>query len=120
MGARGFALSYVASGIVCGIAIVLLGPGWTRPFVGASGAISGVLGSCPASRIESGTRWGSLLLVGELASAIVVLLGLLRASPPEPDRWSALMWHLIPFVVGWLWVRWGRLAGWASASREKK
>jgi membrane associated rhomboid family serine protease len=45
MGTRRFVLAYLFFGVVTGLTIVLLGPHWTRPFVGASGAISGVLGA---------------------------------------------------------------------------
>jgi membrane associated rhomboid family serine protease len=114
LGTWQFALGYVASGIVCGVTIVVLGPSWTRPFVGASGAICGVLGGFLALRLELRPGWTSVLLGGELAGAVgLTLWVLLRASPAEPDRCSALLWHLIPFLVGWLSVR----SSWCLAGR---
>jgi hypothetical protein len=46
------------------------------------------------------------VLAIESASLLGVVAWLLVRTPPQvPDRMSALMWHLIPFLAGWLWVR---------------
>jgi len=109
MGTRKFLLAYFASGVVCGMSIVLLVPSWTKPTAGASGAIAGVLGGFLAMRWSRPLRWGIPLLVVELFSVFgVVLWLLLRTTPTELDRPSALLWHLIPFLAGWLYIRWCR------------
>jgi membrane associated rhomboid family serine protease len=109
MGTRRFLFAYVASGVVTGLVVVFLGPQWTRPAAGASGAISGILGSFLALRLP---RWPILdrrnlaVLTIESACLLGVVAWLLVRMPPQvPDRMSALMWHLIPFLAGWLWVR---------------
>jgi membrane associated rhomboid family serine protease len=111
MGSRRFLVTYLASGVLTGLVIVLLGPHWTKPVAGASGAISGVLGAFLALRLP---RWPvrdrRSLAVPALESACilgVVAWLLLRSPPAVPDRMSALMWHLIPFLAGWAGVRMG-------------
>ena len=109
MGTKRFLFAYVASGVVTGLVVVVLGPHWTRPAAGASGAISGILGAFLALRLP---RWpmrdrrNLAVLAIESAWLLGVVAWLLVRTPPQvPDRMSALMWHLIPFLAGWLWVR---------------
>ena len=109
MGTKRFLFAYVASGVVTGLVVVALGPHWTRPAAGASGAISGILGAFLALRLP---RWpmrdrrNLAVLAIESACLLGVVAWLLVRTPPQvPDRMSALMWHLIPFLAGWLWVR---------------
>ena len=46
------------------------------------------------------------VLAIESACLLGVVAWLLVRTPSQvPDRMSALMWHLIPFQAGWLWVR---------------
>jgi membrane associated rhomboid family serine protease len=114
MGTGRFVLAYIASGVVTGLVIVWLGPRWTKPVAGASGAISGILGAVLALRLP---RWppGDRRNLGVLAVESACLLGvvawlLVRTTPRVPDRMSALMWHLIPFLAGWMGIRAGRRA----------
>jgi membrane associated rhomboid family serine protease len=109
MGSRRFLFTYLASGAFTGLVIVSLGPHWTKPAAGASGAISGVLGAFLALRLP---RWPVLdrrnLAVSATESACIfaVVSWLLHRSPPRlPDRMSALMWHFIPFLAAWACVR---------------
>jgi membrane associated rhomboid family serine protease len=112
MGSRRFLFSYLASGVLTGLVIVLLGPHWTKPAAGASGAISGVLGAFLALRLPpwpARDRRSLAVPAVESACALgVVSWLLLRSSLGVPDRMSALMWHLIPFLAGWVCVRAGR------------
>jgi membrane associated rhomboid family serine protease len=109
MGTKRFLFTYVASGVLTGLVIVFLGHHWTRPAVGASGAISGILGAFLALRLP---RWhmrdrrNLAVLAIESACLLGVVVWLLVLTPPQvPDRMSALMFHLIPFLACWLWVR---------------
>jgi membrane associated rhomboid family serine protease len=113
MGSGRFLLAYFTSGVACGLSIVLLGPSWTNPAAGASGAIAGVLGGFLAMRLSGRPRLSISIRLIEVVSVIGgVLWLLLRTPPPAPDRPSALLWHLIPFLAGWLYVRWvPRFAG---------
>jgi membrane associated rhomboid family serine protease len=102
LGTWRFIFAYLLSGVVTGLAIVLLGPHWTRPFVGASGAISGVLGASLAMH-RSG-RYRRTAVAVKSAAVLVVAGWLLGRRPPAvADHPSALMFHVIPFLAGWLW-----------------
>lgn len=110
MGTKRFAFAYLASGVVTGLAIVLLVPLWTKPAVGASGAICGAFAAFLALRLP---RWpvrdrrnlvALFIESGCLLGVAAWLLGR-TPPPPQPDRLAALMWHAIPLLVGWLWVR---------------
>ena len=112
MGTRRFTLGYFASGVVTGLAIVLLIPSSTRPAAGASGAICGILGAALASRVP---HWPlrdprNLGLLGLEAACLVGIIAwmMIRTPSPLPDRLCAAMWHLLPLLAGWLWVRWRR------------
>lgn len=50
MGTGRFLFAYLASGVLTGLVVVTLGPRWTKPAAGVSGAISGVLGAFLALR----------------------------------------------------------------------
>jgi membrane associated rhomboid family serine protease len=115
MGTKRFLFAYLASGVVTGLVVVSLGPHRTKPAAGASGAISGILGAFLAlclPRWPMGDRRNLAVLGIELACLLGVIAWFLgRIPPPEPDRMSALMWHLTPFLAGWLWVRvWRQVA----------
>ena len=109
MGTKRFFLTYVASGVFTGLVIVLINPHGTKPAVGASGAICGLLGAFFALQLPRwSARYSRHLLVLAIESACVfgVVSWLLVRTPPRtPDRMSALMWHLIPFVAAWIGVR---------------
>ncbi len=106
---RRFVLAYLFFGVVTGLSIVLIGPHWTRAFVGASGAICGVLGAFLA------LHWSGRLLRGRNnfvvlaveAAVLLAIAGWLLGRTPAvvPDRPSSLLFHLIPFLAGWLSVR---------------
>jgi membrane associated rhomboid family serine protease len=109
MGTKRFLFAYVASGVITGLVVVFLGPHWTKPAAGASGAICGILGVFLALRLP---RWPTrdrrnlAVLTIESACLLGVVAWLLVRTPSHvPDRMSALMWHLIPFLAGWMWVR---------------
>jgi membrane associated rhomboid family serine protease len=109
MGTKRFLFAYLASGVVTGLVVVFLGPHWTRPAAGASGAISGILGVFLALRLP---RWPmrdrrnlAVLTIESACLLGVVAWLLVRTTSHVPDRMSALMWHLIPFMAGWMWVR---------------
>jgi membrane associated rhomboid family serine protease len=108
MGTKGFAATYVAFGVITGVVIVAIIPHWTSPMVGASGSISGVLGTFLALHFSEkfGQTWPRVVLVLEpiLLLAVVVWF-VIRRIPSEPDRVSSLAWHLIPFLLAWYGVR---------------
>jgi membrane associated rhomboid family serine protease len=109
MGTKRFALVYLASGVVTGVVIAAIIPHWTRPMVGASGAISRVLGAFLAQRFSerAGRRLQTVvaLLLEALPLLAAVLWFVIRDIPSEPDRVSSLAWHLIPFLIAWYGVR---------------
>jgi membrane associated rhomboid family serine protease len=112
MGSRRFLLVYFASGVLTGLVIVFLGPHWTKPMVGASGAISGILGTFLALRLphwETRDRGNLVVLALESACLLGFVAWLpVRTEPQAPDRMSSLMWHFIPFLAAWMWVRVGK------------
>jgi membrane associated rhomboid family serine protease len=118
MGSDRFAFAYISSGVLTGLATVLIGPNWTKPVAGASGAICGTFGAFLALGL-AGTpvrdRRNPVILAVESACLLGVTVWFLnRTPPPVPDRTSALMWHLIPFMEGWLWIR-----CWTRATRTR-
>jgi membrane associated rhomboid family serine protease len=116
MGTKRFAVTYLAAGVVTGVAIVAIIPHWTRPMVGASGSISGILGAFLAQRFSErvGQRRQAVvaLLLEALPLLAVVVWFVTRDIPSEPDWMSSLAWHLIPFLFAWYGVRtWEGLRG---------
>ncbi|MBN9122951.1 MAG: rhomboid family intramembrane serine protease, partial [Planctomycetes bacterium] len=109
MGAKRFALTYLAFGAITGAVIVALVPYWTGPMVGASGAIGGVLGAFLARRYseKSGRERRTIagLLLEALPALAVVAWWVARDVPSEPDRAAAAAWHLVPFLLAWYGVR---------------
>jgi len=108
-------LTYLASGVFTGLVIILLGRHWTTPVAGASGAICGLLGAFMAIRLP---RWPildprniAILAVEGISTISVTSWFLVRTPPRMPDRMSALMWHLIPFLTAWIIVRISRQIG---------
>jgi membrane associated rhomboid family serine protease len=107
---------YLACGAVAGLGYVLVDPHSQLPVVGASGAISGLLGA--ASRLIQGRGrigpiFGSTVIGMFVAWAIVnVILGVSGLTPGAagmPVAWQA---HIIGYVAGILLVGpFARLAG---------
>jgi membrane associated rhomboid family serine protease len=107
MGARRFTLVYLVFGVVTGLVIVALIPHWTRPVVGASGSLSGILGTVLALRFTEKTS--RLTVLEAIPPLAVAMWWLTRTEPPEPDRASSVAWHLIPFLLAWYSTRfWAR------------
>jgi membrane associated rhomboid family serine protease len=109
MGTKRFALTYLAFGVITGMAIVAIIPHWTSPMVGASGSISGILGAFLALRFCERIGQRRQTVVGPLLEAMpslaVVAWFFTRNLPSEPDRASSAAWHLIPFLLAWYSVR---------------
>jgi membrane associated rhomboid family serine protease len=109
MGTKRFALTYLAFGVLTGVAIVAIIPSWTSPMVGASGSISGILGGFLALRFSARVGQRPQTVLGLLLEAMpllaVVAWFFCRNMPSEPDRPSAVAWHLIPFLLAWSGVR---------------
>jgi membrane associated rhomboid family serine protease len=109
LGTKRFALTYLALGVITGIAIVAIIPHWTGPMVGASGSISGILGAFLAVRFSDRIRRGRqhllVLLLEALAAFAAVAWFVMRNIPSKPDRASSAAWHLIPFLLAWYSVR---------------
>ncbi len=109
MGTKRFALTYLAFGIISGVVLVAIIPHWAGPMVGASGAISGILGAFLARRFSERTGPGRRSVVDFLLEAMPLLSAaawfIARDVPSEPDRASAAAWHLIPFLAAWYSVR---------------
>jgi membrane associated rhomboid family serine protease len=109
MGTKRFALTYLAFGVITGITIVALIPHWTRPVVGASGSISGILGAFLAlhfsERIGRGRQAVVVLLLEATPPLAVIGWFVTRSMPSAPDQASAAAWHLIPFLLAWYSVR---------------
>ena len=101
--------AYLASGVAAGLTLVALGPLWGVPFVGASGAVAGILGVLLAVEV---TRWiqaggrGWLVVLGQTVAGIVLVIWLLRWTPTRtPGTSDLLAAHAVPFMGGWLVVR---------------
>ena len=115
-GAAVFFLFYLVCGVAGGLGFVVTAPHGVNPVVGASGAISGLLGA--ASRIiqgrgRIGPMFGSTVLGMAAAWAIVnVVLGVSGLTPGAmgmPVAWQA---HLAGYLAGVLLVGpFARLAG---------
>jgi membrane associated rhomboid family serine protease len=116
LGSIWYLLIYIAPGVLTGLVIVLLVPLWTTPAAGASGAICGVLGAFMALRLPHWTLQGrrnvALPTIEPVSMIGVVIWFLIRTPSARPDRTSALMWHVIPFLTAWTVVHFrGQLDG---------
>jgi membrane associated rhomboid family serine protease len=122
LGTKRFALTYLAFGVITGLVIVAIIPYWTSPMVGASRSISGILGAFLALRFSERIGQRRQTVVGLLLEAIpllvVVAWFVTRNTPSEPDRPSAVAWHLIPFLLACYSVRsWKELGGLCRTKR---
>ncbi len=113
MGAAKYAVFYLVCGIVAGLAHILFAGGSTVPSVGASGAISGVLGGYllmfPKNRVKVLTRGGvaSVPALVVLGMWIVIQLVSQLGSIAETSQGGgiAYMAHIGGFVAGMALVK---------------
>ena len=113
MGAAKYAVFYIVCGIVAGLAHILFAGGSTVPSVGASGAISGVLGGYllmfPQNRVKVLTRGGvaSVPALVVLGMWIVIQLVSQLGSIAETSQGGgiAYMAHIGGFVAGMALVK---------------
>ena len=113
MGAIRFALFYLVCGVVASFAQIIFGPGSNIPAVGASGAISGVLGGYlllfPQNRIRVLTRGGithvpAILVLG-LWIVIQFINGIGSLATTTETGGVAYMAHIGGFVAGLVLVK---------------
>ena len=113
MGAAKYVVFYMVCGIVAGLAHILFAGGSTVPSVGASGAISGVLGGYllmfPQNRVKVLTRGGvaSVPAIVVLGLWIVIQLVSQLGSIAETSQGGgiAYMAHIGGFVAGMALVK---------------
>ena len=113
MGAARYAVFYIVCGIAAGLAHILFAGGSTVPSVGASGAISGVLGGYllmfPNNRVKVLTRGGvaSVPALVVLGMWIVIQLVSQLGSIAETSQGGgiAYMAHIGGFVAGMALVK---------------
>ena len=113
MGAAKYAVFYIVCGIAAGIAHILFAGGSSVPSVGASGAISGVLGGYlllfPRNRVKVLTRGGvaSVPAIVVLGMWIVIQLVSQLGSIAETSQGGgvAYMAHIGGFVAGMALVK---------------
>jgi membrane associated rhomboid family serine protease len=113
MGAAKYVVFYIVCGVVAGLAHILFAGGSTVPSVGASGAISGVLGGYllmfPQNRVKVLTRGGvaSVPAIVVLGLWIVIQLVSQLGSIAETSQGGgiAYMAHIGGFVAGMALVK---------------
>ena len=113
MGAAKYAAFYLVCGLAAGFAHILFAAGSTVPTVGASGAISGVLGGYllmfPQNRVKVLTRGGvaSVPALVVLGMWIVIQLVSQLGSITETGQGGgvAYMAHIVGFVAGMALVK---------------
>ena len=113
MGAARFAIFYLVCGLAASFAHIVFGPGSTIPAVGASGAISGVLGGYlllfPQNRVRVLTRGGvahvpALMVLG-LWIVIQFINGIGSMATTTETGGVAYMAHIGGFVAGLVLVK---------------
>lgn len=113
MGAGRFVIFYLVCGLAASFAHIIFGPGSNIPAVGASGAISGVLGGYlllfPQNRIRVLTRGGiahvpALLVLG-LWIVIQFINGIGSMATTTETGGVAYMAHIGGFVAGLVLVK---------------
>lgn len=114
MGAARFLLFYVACGLAASFAHIAFGSGSTVPAVGASGAISGVLGGYlllfPRNRVRVLTRGGIMSVPAIVVLGFWIVIQLINgvgsiATTSETGGGVAYMAHVGGFVAGLLLVK---------------
>jgi membrane associated rhomboid family serine protease len=113
MGAARFVIFYLACGLAASFAHIIFGPGSNVPAVGASGAISGVLGGYlllfPQNRIRVLTRGGiahvpALVVLG-FWIVIQLVNGIGSMATTTETGGVAYMAHIGGFVAGLVMVK---------------
>jgi membrane associated rhomboid family serine protease len=114
MGAARFILFYLACGLAASFAHILFGSGSSVPAVGASGAISGVLGGYlllfPRNRVRVLTRGGVVQVPAIVVLGLWIVIQLFNgigsmATTSETGGGVAYMAHIGGFVAGLVLVR---------------
>jgi membrane associated rhomboid family serine protease len=115
MGGVRFAIFYLACGLVASLAHIVFGPGSSIPAVGASGAISGVLGGylvlVPRNTVRVLTRGGiaNVPAIVVLGFWIVIQLingiGSVAATSETAGGGVAYIAHIGGFVAGLVLVK---------------
>ena len=113
MGAARFLIFYLVCGLAASFAHIVFGPGSNIPAVGASGAISGVLGGYlvlfPRNRVRVLTRGGiahvpALVVLG-LWIVIQLISGIGSMAQTSETGGVAFMAHIGGFVAGLVLVK---------------
>jgi membrane associated rhomboid family serine protease len=113
MGSLRFVVFYLACGIGAGLAHVLFNSGSDVPTVGASGAISGILGGYlmlfPRNRVRVLTRSGVMAVPAAYMLGVWILIQLVSSvgsiAPTAQGGGVAYLAHVGGFVVGLVLVR---------------
>jgi membrane associated rhomboid family serine protease len=114
MGALRFAIFYLVCGLAASFAHIVFGPGSSVPAVGASGAISGVLGGYillfPHNRIRVLTRGGIAQMPAVLVLGLWILIQFVNgmgsiAATSETAGGVAYLAHIGGFVAGLVLVK---------------
>jgi membrane associated rhomboid family serine protease len=114
MGAFRFSIFYLACGLAASFAHIVFGPGSNVPAVGASGAISGVLGGYlllfPKNRVRILTRGGIAHVPAIVVLGFWILIQLFNgigsmAATSETGGGVAYMAHIGGFVAGLVLVK---------------
>ena len=114
MGAVRFAIFYLICGLAASFAHIVFGPGSNLPAVGASGAISGVLGGYlllfPNNRVRVLTRGGIAQVPALVVLGFWILIQLFNgigsmAATSETGGGVAYMAHIGGFVAGLVLVK---------------
>jgi membrane associated rhomboid family serine protease len=116
-----FCLFYLTCGVLSGLGFAVIHPEGTQAVVGASGAISGLMGAAartmdsPPGQVGPmfGPRVISLGLGWLIVNLIMAVTGSLLSAGTGAIAWEA---HLIGFAVGVLLI--GPFARWAGARSE--
>jgi membrane associated rhomboid family serine protease len=124
MGTLRFLLFYLACGVGAGLAHVLFNSGSSVPTVGASGAISGILGGYlmlfPHNRVRVLTRSGVAALPAAYMLGVWILIQLASSvgSITQTDEGGGVAYlaHVGGFVVGLVLVRFFARGGRAQAA----
>ncbi|MEO6514283.1 MAG: rhomboid family intramembrane serine protease [Steroidobacteraceae bacterium] len=107
IGTRNFAVVALLS-IVSGVfALSIIHPLGSFPIGGGSLLLCNIFGVRLAMYYQTGwQRHPRATIALELAAIVLVVLWLLcRTTPLAPSAFLALMWHVIPLMIGWVGYR---------------